>query len=80
MAALVEQALALGGEVNYLTPGEGRQGPTRSISSCSIASGACGRCASRLRLGSEVNRISGDGRDHESLDSAFDRAIAKTAR
>ena len=37
-AKLQSQAMALGGEVNYLTPGRARKA-TRSISSCSITSG-----------------------------------------
>ena len=45
-AKLQSQAIALGGEVNYLTPGRGRESRYGQHRWCSIVSGTCGRCVS----------------------------------
>jgi hypothetical protein len=47
---LAEQAVALGGEVNYLTPGEGAGAHAVNFVVLDRIWG-CGGCALRLRLG-----------------------------
>ena len=54
-ARLQSQAIAFGGDINYLTPGEGAKAD-ESTSSCSIASGICGSCVSLRRLRSSWPR------------------------
>ena len=55
-ARLQSQAIALGGEPNYLTPGEGAKADA-VIWRSSTVSGTCGRCASRRHLQSSSAQI-----------------------